>query len=686
MKIAKSLAIIVSMLAALGAQGQNTIQFNSVTNTEEGAIRLSWASNSNEVYQIQCTDTLIDTNSGLTPWQVLCDNYPSHGTNTFWLDTGNYGADTPIVHPKYSPMRFYRILSEGTNSGEAPIVTVTSPTNGSVLSGQATISVTKISSYPNVSIELFVDGQRMKPTLDGTNFVINTCEWPNGPHTLFATAKALSGFPGPIGSLGILEGQAVSTYVPVTFSNLITKVAFSQVYFEPSLGQTQEVTAAFGANVDWTLQIIDDSSNAVRTVTGSGTSLVYDWDGTGEGGTNIPDGVYHYQISAVTNGGDFSMVLSGAISSSMVSSTYQPEIPWVLQPNGATVPLALFPPQITNGMTIVQASSSEIWPDEEASLLSGGVSGSGGAASPDFAGPDDQTTTAPTRPDTAPIKNILYTYGIAYWDYLGGRTLDIPQDGKPFPSTGHIHINDGTDASVGFDNLGNDGAAAAIRLRSVFEDRGWKQRFERHDNQLTTLDLRRNDLSYFGGEILTTVTLGIFLSHGCYGSAPDFSPGSSGSEQTYFPSGNLADTGVDSFDRGWLRMCQIGFGGNLKWAIMNGCNSLNDPNYTSMSSVGAIPLKTTHLLCGVSTTDDQNGDFFLQWGLKVFAANETIAQAWFDAARQNLSTVTPTNGPIVYRVTGYAECFSDTIVSNTPPSSPSSAPRNLIEQHQTVYP
>src|SRR6185312_17352452 len=112
-------------------------------------------------------------------------------------------------------------------------------------SDQVTVSVTATSSYPKININLYVDGQEMWPTADGTNFVINTCEWPNGPHTLFATAKALSGFPGPIGSLGILEGQAVSTYVPVTFSNLITKVAFSQVYFEPSLGQTQEVTAAF---------------------------------------------------------------------------------------------------------------------------------------------------------------------------------------------------------------------------------------------------------------------------------------------------------------------------------------------------------------------------------------------------------------------------------------------------------
>src|SRR5262249_3657884 len=86
------------------------------------------------------------------------------------------------------------------------------------------------------------------------------------------------------------------------FDNLIHKVKFSEPFFEPSLGQTQEVSATFAANVDWTLQIINEDSNAVRTVTGSGGDLNYNWNGTGDGGTNIPDGVYHYVITAATNG------------------------------------------------------------------------------------------------------------------------------------------------------------------------------------------------------------------------------------------------------------------------------------------------------------------------------------------------------------------------------------------------
>ena len=41
---------------------------------------------------------------------MLYDSYPSQGTNTFWLDTGNYLKVPPILHPAKAPMRFYRIV------------------------------------------------------------------------------------------------------------------------------------------------------------------------------------------------------------------------------------------------------------------------------------------------------------------------------------------------------------------------------------------------------------------------------------------------------------------------------------------------------------------------------------------------------------------------------------------------
>ena len=232
--IALTLALTVQMRA------QSPLQITAAWVTDEGAIHLEWASQPNYVYQVQYADSLIDTNTGSITWQVLNDNYPSQGATTFWLDTGNYSVTPPIPHPKYTIARFYQIVNKGANSGESPVVAITSPATGSVLSGGIAVSVAATSSYPDVTTKLYVDGQEMSSSKDGINYYINTCEWSNGPHTIFATARALSDFPGPNGYLGILTGRGISAYVPVTFSNLINKVAFSQWFFEPSLGQTQQ--------------------------------------------------------------------------------------------------------------------------------------------------------------------------------------------------------------------------------------------------------------------------------------------------------------------------------------------------------------------------------------------------------------------------------------------------------------
>src|ERR1035441_8471275 len=95
---------------------QTNLQFIAATSTDEQAIRLTWASTNHEVYQIQYANALATNANGSTAWQLLYDDYPSQGTNTFWLDTGNYNLAPAILHPKYAPLRFYRILDEGQDS------------------------------------------------------------------------------------------------------------------------------------------------------------------------------------------------------------------------------------------------------------------------------------------------------------------------------------------------------------------------------------------------------------------------------------------------------------------------------------------------------------------------------------------------------------------------------------------
>src|SRR5665213_313289 len=272
---------------------QTNLHFTSINRTDEGAMQLHWESKSNHVYEIDEADSLNDTNTGSITWNKLYDDYPSQGTNTFWLDTGNYSVMPVIPHPRKSPMRFYRIMDKGADDlgSDGPTVSIVSPTSGAVASGLLTITVAAATDQGNVFPKLYVDGQAMWPSQDGSNYVINTCEWANGAHVLFATVDSLTQPDGPAASFG-LTGHAVSPFVGVTFSNLISRISFSEESFHPELGQTQQVSALFETNCDWTLTIRDAFSNAVRTVTGSGTSLQFGWDGNGDGGTNIPNGIY----------------------------------------------------------------------------------------------------------------------------------------------------------------------------------------------------------------------------------------------------------------------------------------------------------------------------------------------------------------------------------------------------------
>ena len=136
------LALLGSFL--LGAQvfGQNQLQFTQPIVTSEGAIQLHWQSQSNALYQVQYMPDL----SGNFTWQTLLDNYPSQGTNTLWLDTGDYLQAPPVNHPKYDPTRFYRVAFIGTNAVPPPSVAVTSPANRALLTGLVRVSVATAST------------------------------------------------------------------------------------------------------------------------------------------------------------------------------------------------------------------------------------------------------------------------------------------------------------------------------------------------------------------------------------------------------------------------------------------------------------------------------------------------------------------------------------------------------------
>ncbi len=162
-----SSVLVVTLAVAINGFSQATnIHIISATVGDEGAIQIKWESESNAVYRIDYASALVNSN---TQWQLLYDDYPSHGTNSFWMDNGDYAQEPPIKRPKDSPKRFYRIAKTGTNTAAKPFVSVTYPASNAIVSGELIVSVIATSGLPVLNQQLFVERQEMQSRYGGTN-------------------------------------------------------------------------------------------------------------------------------------------------------------------------------------------------------------------------------------------------------------------------------------------------------------------------------------------------------------------------------------------------------------------------------------------------------------------------------------------------------------------------------------
>ena len=233
--ITQGIITVITMLAIESAFGQNLLQFTSARATVDGAIQMNWSSVSNAIYEIDYANALSDSG---TQWNPLYINYTSQGTNTLFMDAGVYYQPTVVEHPRNFPERFYRVIQTGTNDVDPPVVAVTSPTNGNIASGLLNISMSATGSLPIAQVHIFVDGEEVRVSAAGdTNFSINTCEWPNGPHIIYAVADGISGAlssPPPTNSL---YTSGASPFVQVQFNNFISQYTFSQSFFRGRLAK-----------------------------------------------------------------------------------------------------------------------------------------------------------------------------------------------------------------------------------------------------------------------------------------------------------------------------------------------------------------------------------------------------------------------------------------------------------------
>ncbi len=598
-------------------------------------------------------------------------------------------------------MRFYQIVDLGQDglASDEPTVAILSPTNNSATTGELNVTVMAKTDQPVISgTKLYVDGQEMQIADTKTNYTdetgmtnyeidtysINTCEWGNETHILFATAESESGSGDAFEAPPIASGHGVSAFVSVLFSNLVTRVSFSQPAFNPSSGQTQQVTAVFAANCNWTLNIVDINSNVVETATGSGTSMIYDWDGTGTGETNLPYGIYYYYISAATNGesGDSE---SGGLSGSAGGILPPPDIAlsssaspaaselWAVSPDSDNiVPLVLYPPgSDTSGLTIFRATESEVAPLTVSSSSESTVAlNSGNNVSPDFSGGGSSAASqsapaSPQRPPNNPVMGLAGTFGIGYDTYSGNGTNGF-----------HLSaILNGLGISGDYVQLEGHYSGTAPPLLpykteannfiSQMQHWGWNNALLKADGQLSI-----NDLIGIGSPF-NNVNLGVLMFHGVYGTTIDYN--GQPAKQLYYPitSGSSAQ---------YLRLEQMNLGGSgtngLKWMAILACNSLFHTDWLSMMSAGGYPYNNNlHLLLGVETTNYTSDTILSKWAQYMNYGTSTslgsynpltIRNAWYQAARDAYSGGSYAN-TIKFVVAGDTACFGDYLQTNNMP-------------------
>ena len=640
------------LLSAPLARAQTNLQLTGTTVTVEKSTSLAWQSEPGAIYRIEYTPTLLNSNN---VWTTINEDYPSHGTNTFWLDTGNYFREPAVQHPKNETTRFYRVVKTGTNTAAPPSVSIISPGTTSVLSREVTVTVSASTSLLLVATRLYVDGEEID-TDDGTNYVINTTEWANGNHILFATAKADSDFSGVSRSMNAISNAfAVSAYIPVVFSNYISRIGFSEHFFEPDLGQTQKVTAVFNAYSAWTLEIVNDEDTTVRTATGTGYSLDYDWNGTGDSEASIPNGVYYYIISAEETNAPPAQ--SGGGGGSPPSPNFRMGL---IDEKGDIYDEILLPP-LPPGFEAQQKSIFIKRPPVEPSFLPQKILSQsfGGIGSPSMAAMSSSPKT-PRRPPTKPVKGSIGTFGVAYYTYKTALTNVLS---PPNGLTSRVALDGSSVNSVWDFPSVLDFKKGAEGFAKEMTKGGWKQGFNKSDQNLLAAELKRNDLGVGGSNIFNQVNVGLFMAHGNYGSSIDFSATANQSLQTYFCSGNTNDLAAP-----WIRLSEFKFGNNLRWMGLLACNSLRDANWQSMNTKFVLPHgDQNHLVAGCSTYAGMTEELGGRWA-KNMIKGQTIPDAWINMGIEgykNAVTSGVLTNDVYFRVSGWDTCFSDRLKAYT---------------------
>ncbi|MGI8965260.1 MAG: Ig-like domain-containing protein, partial [Limisphaerales bacterium] len=509
-------ALLISLNSGLGQS--NTLQITSVETGTDKGITLRWKSLSNVVYRIDYTPELSDNIN----WQPLYENYPSHGTNTYWKDTGDKDSSPVVKHPQDDAMRFYRLVETGTNVESQPQVGIISPASGATLSGNISVSVSVASSLDVFSIRLFVDGQEVgNQFYPSTNFVINTCQFGNGLHNIFAVAENTSGAETTDEPSNLVLNFAASPYRSVTFNNYIMDFRGSAHFLEPADSETIRYRANFSGYSDWTLVITNSSGVAVRTVTGLSYGMDFLWNGTDDGGLTVPVDFYSPTLTATQSSmSPQSNSEASSLPSAAISAIAAGQSSYFVQQPPLPPPLE----KLIGPLPPIEIKISELYlkgefPQTPASNNSFDFFLDG----PDPASPQTTTLIPPQ------VVGAMGTIGVAYQG--NHPSIAFPANTAPANGIGgRVRLN-----TIGSGSFGSLHAIPPIKVgfKVIMAKAGYRLKYEAINGGLLASDLRSP--SRGGTSRFNDVNLGFLIGHGVYGTTPDYTISASGPLQSYYP-------------------------------------------------------------------------------------------------------------------------------------------------------
>jgi len=683
---------------AIGVFASNSnaqsLQFTHVGVTSGGAVTLHWQSESNAVYNIEYATELSDS----IVWKTLYEDYPAQGTNTYWTDAGDQNTVTILAHPRDGAMRFYRVVQTDTHDvANAPQVLVLSPTNGATLTGDATATVSISTTQTINSIRLYVDGQEVGYQVDGaTNFVINTCQFGNGSHSLFAVVEGSTGAETTGETSDYLPSYGVSPAAAVTFDNFITDYRGKLRFQDAEESETNRFSASFSAYADWTLSITNQNGVAVRTITGTGFDMEFIWDGTGDGETNLPAGPYWAVLSATESSMSGLASMLQMLPLEIEDAIANGQKSYFLEP-------APMPPVYTNGEWVawedvfgaqpaIEVSISDdyfklaVATKAEATRLAhiSNFEGRGGIAldAAGDSGSGSQTTVL--RPLPSVWFGKIGTIGVAY---QGNHPDGVSFGLNTRPSNGlfgRVSLNV-TPGSYGRLKTAH---RVCLGFNRYMADAGYRLKFYKGNFDLQASDLRKP--SKGGNSVFNSVNVGLLVGHGVYGSGStpyDYTISGSGPIQSYYP----VYTGANGYD--WVRLSEFDFGGSstngLRWMGILTCNNLTDSVFLDCFDKEVLPVNDDlHLLCGSKTSVFITGYFGLMYSAALTGGGgvdrRTVKESWFYAGTKSQGL--QPGGPHVtvqFRVIGWSDCFNDDLISYSTPNSGN--PADIVSETRLVF-